>query len=129
MTNNNSPAEGSPPLIYRVKLPLSSGVVTHVSGLIRARCKAINSRWRKLNPGRQALLVLAFLRQDQRLADLAGGNDISASTLRRWMLEVIAPARRAVSAAGPRPEEDRCEGRRGGAAGRHPDPHPTPHRD
>jgi len=76
-------------MVYRVKLPLSSSVVTHVAGLIRARRKAIDSRWRKLNPGRQALLVLAFLRHDQRLADLAGGNDISAPTLRRWVIEVI----------------------------------------
>jgi hypothetical protein len=76
-------------MIYRVKLHLSSSVVTHVAGLIRARRKAIDSRWRKLNPGRQALLVLAFLRHDQRLADLAGGNDISAPTLRRWVIEVI----------------------------------------
>ena len=89
MTNNNSPAEGSPPLIYQVKLPLSTSVVNHVAGLVRARRKAIDSRWRKLNPGRQALLVLAFLRHDQRLADLAGGNGISAATLRRWVTEVI----------------------------------------
>jgi hypothetical protein len=89
VTNNQSPAEGAPPLIYQVKLPLSSSVVTHVAALVRARRKAIDSRWRKLNPGRQALLVLAFLRHDQRLADLAGGNDISAATLRRWVIEVI----------------------------------------
>lgn len=89
MTNNNSPAEGSPPLIYQVKLSLSTSVVNHVAGLIRARRKAIDSRWRKLSPGRQALLVLAFLRHDQRLADLAGGNGISAATLRRWVIEVI----------------------------------------
>ncbi|MER7900808.1 hypothetical protein ABTX62_33225 [Streptomyces sp. NPDC096046] len=88
MTNDNSSAEGSPSLVYRVKLPLSSSVVTHVAGLIRARRTAIDSRWRKLSPGRQALLVLAFLRHDRR-SDLAGGNDISGATLRRWVLEVI----------------------------------------
>jgi hypothetical protein len=86
---NHSPAEGSPELVYRVKLSLSSHVVNHVATLIRGRRKKIDSRWRKLNPGRQALLVLAFLRHDQRLHDLAGGNDISAATLRRWVLEVI----------------------------------------
>jgi hypothetical protein len=37
VTNNNSPAEGAPILIYQVKLPLSSSVVTHVAALIRAR--------------------------------------------------------------------------------------------
>nr|WP_166682631.1 transposase family protein [Streptomyces sp. 846.5] len=61
----------------------------NVAGLVRGRRKAIGSRWRKMNPGRQSLLALAFLRHDQCLAELAGGNDISAATLRRWVLEVI----------------------------------------
>ena len=73
MTNNNSPAEGAPTLIYQVKLPMSSHVIDHVAGLIRRHRRAIDSRWRKANPGRQALLILAFLRHDQRLADLSGG--------------------------------------------------------
>jgi hypothetical protein len=30
------------------------------------------------------VIVLAVLRHDQRLADMAGGNDISATTIRRW---------------------------------------------
>ncbi|MEV0491763.1 hypothetical protein [Streptomyces atratus] len=34
-------------------------------------------------------IVLAVLRHDQRLADLAGGNRISATTVRRWEMEVI----------------------------------------
>jgi hypothetical protein len=33
--------------------------------------------------------VLAVLRHDQRLTDMAGGNAISASTVRRWVQEVI----------------------------------------
>lgn len=33
--------------------------------------------------------MLAVLRHDQRLADTAGGNAVSASTVRRWLLEVI----------------------------------------
>ncbi|MFD5088220.1 hypothetical protein ACFWOG_37070 [Kitasatospora sp. NPDC058406] len=33
--------------------------------------------------------MLAMLRHDQRLCDMAGGNDMSASTVRRWLLEVI----------------------------------------
>ncbi|MGW2255285.1 hypothetical protein ACWCXH_34655 [Kitasatospora sp. NPDC001660] len=33
--------------------------------------------------------MLAHLRNDGRLADLAGGNAVSASTVRRWVLEVI----------------------------------------
>ena len=33
--------------------------------------------------------MLATLRHDHRLADLAGGNGVSASTIHRWTWEVI----------------------------------------
>jgi hypothetical protein len=36
------------------------------------------------------VIVLAVLRHDQRLADMAGGNNVSASTVRRWRDELIA---------------------------------------
>jgi hypothetical protein len=36
------------------------------------------------------VFVLAVLCHDQRAADRAGGNDISATTIRRWTDEVIA---------------------------------------
>jgi DDE superfamily endonuclease len=49
----------------------------------------MRSRWRKADPGAQAIIVLAVLRHDQRLSDMAGGNDVSASTVRRWVQEVI----------------------------------------
>ncbi|MFE2092979.1 hypothetical protein [Streptomyces sp. NPDC059460] len=49
----------------------------------------IRSRWRKAAAGDQALIVLAVLRHDQRLADMAGGNGVSASTERRWVQEVV----------------------------------------
>jgi hypothetical protein len=61
-----------------------------VADLIRGHRTALRSRWRKATPGTQALLVLAVLRHDQRLDHLAGGNGISASTLRRWVLETVA---------------------------------------
>jgi hypothetical protein len=51
--------------------------------------RQIGSRWRKLPPGRIAVIVLAVLRHDQRLADMAGGSGVSPSTIRRWVLEVI----------------------------------------
>jgi hypothetical protein len=61
-------------------LPLSSRTVNHVAGLIRAHRETIRSRWRKLDAGQIALIVPAHLRNDERLADLAGGNAVSAST-------------------------------------------------
>ncbi|MFB7445264.1 MULTISPECIES: hypothetical protein [Streptomyces] len=35
------------------------------------------------------MIVLAVLRHDQRLVDMAGGNDVSESTVRRWRDELI----------------------------------------
>ncbi|BBC29533.1 hypothetical protein SGFS_008270 [Streptomyces graminofaciens] len=60
-----------------------------MADLIRAHRRQISSRWRKLDAGQTALIVLAHLRNDERVADLAGGNAVSASTVRRWVLEVL----------------------------------------
>jgi hypothetical protein len=54
------------------RLPLSSATLDMVAGLGRAHLKKIGSRWRKLPPGRIALIVLAVPRHDQRLAGMAG---------------------------------------------------------
>ena len=77
------PAEGTP-LVYQRALPLSRQTLTFVADLLRAHLKKIGSRWRKLPPGKIALIVLATLRHDHRLADMAGGNGVSASTISRW---------------------------------------------
>jgi hypothetical protein len=83
------PAEGSPGVVYQVRLPVSKRTVDLVGGLIRRRRKQLGTRWRKAAPGTQAIVVLAVLRHDQRLADMAGGNSVSAATVRRWVLEVL----------------------------------------
>ena len=88
MRTTIEPAEGTP-LVYQCALPLSRQTLTFVADLLRARLKRIGSRWRKLPPGRIALIVLATLRHDHRLADMAGGNGVSASTIHRWTWEVI----------------------------------------
>ncbi|MGW6404283.1 IS5/IS1182 family transposase, partial [Streptomyces sp. NPDC055134] len=62
--------------------------MTLVGDLLRGYLKKIHSRWRKLPPGKIATIVLAVLRHDQRLLDMAGGNGVSAATVRRWVLEV-----------------------------------------
>ena len=49
-------------LFYRAALPLSAQTLAYVAGVIRRHCAQIGSCWRKLNPGRQALLVLVHLR-------------------------------------------------------------------
>lgn len=76
-------------LVYQCRLPLSTRTLTYLADLLRRHLKAIRSRWRTLPPGKTAVIVLAVLRHDQRLADMAGGNDISATTVRRWRDELI----------------------------------------
>jgi len=82
------PAEGTP-LVYQCALPLSRQTLTFTADLLRAHLKKIGSRWRKLPPGKITLIVLATLRHDHRLADMAGGNAVSASTISRWTWEII----------------------------------------
>lgn len=83
-----TPAEGSA-VVYQCALPLSTKTINMVADLFRAHLKQIRSPWRTLPAGKIAVVVLAFLRHDHRLADLAGGNRVSASTIRRWVLEAI----------------------------------------
>lgn len=90
MTNAKERTEDTCPLVYRCRLPLSTRTVNHLADLLRRHLKVIRSRWRILPPGRIAVIVLAMLRHDQRLADMAGGNDVSESTVRRWRNELIA---------------------------------------
>jgi len=76
--------------VYQCALPLSSKTVNYVADLLRKHLKTIRSRWRSRTAGQIAVLVLAVLRHDQCAADLAGGNQVSATTIRRWCDEVIA---------------------------------------
>ena len=72
-------------LFYRAALPLSSKTLAFVSGIIRRYRKSIGSCWRKLNPGQQALLVLAYLRET--FAELAAGYTVGVTTAWRYVNE------------------------------------------
>ncbi|MFD4759789.1 transposase family protein [Streptomyces sp. NPDC058439] len=89
MTNTKEHAGDTVSLVYQCRLPRSTHTVNHLADLLRRHLKAIRSRWRALPPGRIAVIVLAVLRHDQRLVDMAGGNDISATTIRRWRDEIL----------------------------------------
>ena len=89
MTKTNNTGVGPGPLVYQCRLPLSTNTVAYVANLLRKRLAEIGSRWRSVPPGRIAVIVLALLRHDQRAADLAGGNSIAESTVRRWRDEVL----------------------------------------
>ena len=77
-------------LFYRAALPLSSRTLTFVSGIIRRHRAAIGSPWRTLNPGRQALLVLAYLRKGETFAEAAAGVGVGTSTAWRYVNETVA---------------------------------------
>ena len=64
LAKDHHPLQGLLLLFYRAALPLSSRTLSYVAGVIRRHRAAIGSCWRKLNPGRQALLVLVHLRKD-----------------------------------------------------------------
>jgi hypothetical protein len=53
---------------------LSRKAFTFVAGIIRCRRASIGSFQRKLDPGQQALLVLAYLRNGETFAELAAGS-------------------------------------------------------
>nr|WP_169528893.1 transposase family protein [Actinomadura rifamycini] len=59
---------------------MSRSTLNYLAGLIRRRRKAVWSRWRLLRPGRQALLVLAYLRKDETFAEISAGFGVSAAT-------------------------------------------------
>src|SRR5690242_6520067 len=77
-------------LFYRAALPLSARTLTYAAGVIRRHRRTIGSYWRKLNPARQALLVLAYLRKGETFADLAAGAGISTATAWRYVNEAVA---------------------------------------
>jgi hypothetical protein len=89
MSKKTSPARGTETVVHQSSLTLSTATLTFLGDLLRGHPRKIRSRWRKLPPGRIAAIVLAVLRHDQRLADMAGGNNISPATVRRWVMEVI----------------------------------------
>jgi DDE superfamily endonuclease/Helix-turn-helix of DDE superfamily endonuclease len=77
-------------LFYRAALPLSRATLTYLAGVIRRHRKQIGSAWRKLNPGQQALLVLAHLRKGDTFAALAAGFGVGTTTAWRYVNQTVA---------------------------------------
>ena len=77
-------------LFYRAALPLSSRTLTFVAGVIRRHRAAIGSPWRKLNAGRQALLVLVYLRKGETFTEVAAGFGVGTATAWRYVNETVA---------------------------------------
>jgi hypothetical protein len=88
VTSNACPAEGEP-IVYQVRLNVSTGTLHLVGRAIRRYRAEAKSRWRKLSDLQCAVIVLAVLRHDQRPDDLAKHYQVSGQSVRRWVGEVI----------------------------------------
>lgn len=76
-------------LTYGATIPLSTRTLTQLAQLLRAHRAAIGCRWRRLDEGQQALLVLAHLRNGDSRTRLAGGFGIGATTVWRHIREAV----------------------------------------
>jgi len=76
-------------MTYPGTLSLSSAHLTHLSGVLAAHRRRIGCRWRRLSPGRQALLVLAHFRNGDTYARLAAGFEIGLATVWRYVREAV----------------------------------------
>ena len=76
-------------LSYPATIPLSSRTLNHLADRIRRHRNQRRSRWRRLDPGRQALLALAHLRNGDTYTRLAAGFEIGVSTAWRYVREAI----------------------------------------
>ena len=74
-------------LFYPATLALSRQTLDYTAGIIRRHRKQIGSPWRKLGPGQQALLVLAYLRKGETFAELAAGFGVGTATAWRYVTE------------------------------------------
>ncbi len=76
-------------LSYPSGMTVSSRALGVLSDALRAQRNQRRTRWRKLSPGRQALLVVAHLRKGETYADLACGFRIGTSTVYRHIREAL----------------------------------------
>jgi hypothetical protein len=76
-------------LSYPSAIPLSTRTLTRLAQLIQAERTQRRTRWRRLDCGQQALLVLAHLRNGDTYARLAAGFGIGTSTAWRYVRQTI----------------------------------------
>ncbi|MFC5006776.1 transposase family protein [Dactylosporangium cerinum] len=76
-------------LSYPSAISLSTRSLNHLTTLLRGHRRTLGSRWRRLDPGRQALLALAHLRNGDTYAQLAVGFGIGVTTAWRYIREAV----------------------------------------
>jgi hypothetical protein len=109
-------------LSYPSGMTVSSRALGVLSDVLRAHRNQRRTRWRKLSPGRQALLVLAHLRKGETYADLGAGYGIGTTTVFRYVQEAIE----VLAALAPTLADDDGDHRLQSV--RDPRRHPAPHR-
>ncbi|TDB87102.1 transposase family protein, partial [Actinomadura sp. 7K534] len=77
-------------LFYRAAVDLSRPTLNYVAGIVRRHRRAIGSRWRLLDPGQQALLVLVHLRKGETFAEAAAGFGVSVATAWRYVERIVS---------------------------------------
>src|SRR5690349_24615214 len=70
-------------------MSVSTRALSTLSDVLRRHRREQATRWRKLTAGRQALLVIAYLRKGETYAELACGFTIGTSTVYRYLREAI----------------------------------------
>jgi Helix-turn-helix of DDE superfamily endonuclease/DDE superfamily endonuclease len=99
-------------LFYPAALPLSRQTLDDTAGIIRRHRRQVGSPWSKLSAGRQALLVLAYLRKGETFAELAAGFGVGTATAWRYVTETVA----LLAARSPKLRQALDQARRAGQA-------------
>ena len=75
---------------YPSGMAVSNRALQLLADALRRRRRELRTRWRRLDPGRQALLVVAYLRKGETYADLACGFAVGVTTVYRYIREGLA---------------------------------------
>ncbi|MEO3852275.1 IS5 family transposase [Streptomyces sp. B8F3] len=76
-------------LVYPSGIDVSSSALRFLSARLRELRRQRGTRWRRLTPGRQALLTLAHLRCGHTYAQLAAGFSVGTTTAYRYIAEAV----------------------------------------
>ena len=72
---------------YPAGMTVSNRSLIMLADALRQRRSELGTKWRRLEPGRQALLVVAHLRKGETYADLARGFAVGTTTVYRYLRE------------------------------------------
>ena len=74
---------------YPSGMTVSNRALITLADVLRQHRRTLGTRWRRLDPGRQALLAVAHLRTGETYTDLAGGFAIGTTTVIRYIREAL----------------------------------------